>query len=557
MKAIKVVDGHAEVVDELCIGDGTCVRICPQGAKQVRDSRGAVRDILRSGRKVALSVAPSFVSSFNDVDPGSFATAARGLGFDIVTETAEAAYYVTISTMEALDRCEKPAIATSCPVIVNLVERYYPHLLGHLVPVASPMVVHGRMLKNEMGPGSKVVFAGPCIAKKQEAEKEEAAGAVDAVLTFEELDSLFKEARIVPAAQEPSEWNRRVPGVARLFPIEGGMMATAGIPNGGMGSADICITGIEEAIDFLEHAKAHSDIRLAEILSCEGGCVAGPCVLADADLWSRRRKVVEHTLRGRAGSADEEASPEGKRSAVDPPRPELLSMSFSVREVNLPMPTEDEIREILAQTDKFSPEDELNCGACGYNSCRDKAIAVYRGMAEVEMCIPYMRRRAESMSNLIISSTPNAIVAVDRDLRIVLVNPAFESVFRLSAESCVGQHVSVAMDPEPFRRVFETKELISIEEEHLGGELRTSQIVFYVEVRDLVVAIGTDITAEYDTARAIQKAREETLEKAGAVIDRQMRVAQEIAGLLGETTAETKLLLTQLIKQMQDEELTR
>lgn len=235
----------------------------------------------------------------------------------------------------------------------------------------------------------------------------------------------------------------------------------------------------------------------------------------------------------------------------------MLSMSFHEREIDQPMPTEDEIREILAQTDKFCTEDELNCGACGYNSCREKAIAVYRGMAEVEMCIPYMRRRAESMSNLIISSTPNAIVAVDRDLNIVLVNPSFESVFRVSAESCVGQHVSVVMDPEPFRKVFETRELMCIEEEHLDGELRTSQIVFYVEVRDLVVAIGTDITAEHNTARAIQKAREETLEKAGAVIDRQMRVAQEIAGLLGETTAETKVLLTQLMKQMQDEELTR
>jgi iron only hydrogenase large subunit-like protein len=180
MKAIRVVDGHAEIIDELCIGDGTCVRICPQGAKQVRDSREAVRAILASGKKVALSVAPSFVASFSDVDSGSFATAARRLGFDVVAETAEAAYYVTEQTMKALDRCERPAIASSCPVIVNLVERYYPHLLGHLVPVASPMVAHGRMLKEALGPDSKVVFVGPCIAKKREADREEATGAIDA-----------------------------------------------------------------------------------------------------------------------------------------------------------------------------------------------------------------------------------------------------------------------------------------------------------------------------------------------------------------------------------------
>lgn len=557
MKAIRVVDGHAEVIDELCIGDGTCVCICPQSAKQVRDSREDVRAILASGKKVALSVAPSFVASFSDVDSGAFATAARRLGFDVVAETAEAAYYVTEQTVEALDRCERPAIATSCPVIVNLVERYYPHLLSHLVPVASPMVAHGRMLKEALGPDSRVVFVGPCIAKKREAEREEAAGAVDAVLTFAELSDLFEDAGIIPSSQEHGEWDGHVPGVARLFPVEGGMMATAGISGSFMEGADLCITGIDQSIDFLEHVGAHEDIRLVEMLSCEGGCIAGPCMLSDLDLWSRRRRIVEHAARGRAGSvADLERSGEepGKTGS---PRPEMLSMSFHARKIDQPMPTEDEILEILAQTDKFCPEDELNCGACGYNSCREKAIAVYRGMAEVEMCIPYMRRRAESMSNLIISSTPNAIVAVDRDFNIVLVNPSFESVFRISAESCVGQHVGVVMDPEPFRKVFETRKLMCIEEEHLDGELRTSQIVFYVEVRDLVVAIGTDITAEHNTARAIQKAREETLEKAGAVIDRQMRVAQEIAGLLGETTAETKVLLTQLMKQMQDEELTR
>ncbi|MDD3598703.1 MAG: [Fe-Fe] hydrogenase large subunit C-terminal domain-containing protein [Firmicutes bacterium] len=331
MKAIRVVDGHAEIIDELCIGDGTCVRICPQGAKQVRDSREAVRAILASGKKVALSVAPSFVASFSDVDSGSFATAARRLGFDVVAETAEAAYYVTEQTMKALDRCERPAIASSCPVIVNLVERYYPHLLGHLVPVASPMVAHGRMLKEALGPDSKVVFVGPCIAKKREADREEATGAIDAVLTFAELSDLFEEAGIIPSSQKHSEWDGHVAGVARLFPVEGGMMATAGIPGSFMGGADLCITGVDQSIDFLEHATAHEDIRLVEMLSCEGGCIAGPFMRSDLDLWSRRRKIVEHAARGRAGSVAEPGLSAGEPGESRPPEPDMLSMSFHER----------------------------------------------------------------------------------------------------------------------------------------------------------------------------------------------------------------------------------
>ena len=568
MKAIRVVGGHAEVIDELCVGCGTCVRKCPQGAKQVADSRGAVWELLASGTQVILSVAPSFVASFTGASAVSFAAAARKLGFAEVFETAEAAQYVALRSLETVDSCASPAIATSCPVVVNLVERYYHHLLDHLVPVASPMITHGRMIKSCRGPEVKVVFAGPCIAKKDEAARAETSGAIDAVLTFEELRDMFEQAGIDPASATsgttagstagstadttsdgtaaPGAASGPYAGRARLFPLEGGMMVTAGVPSDMIGGPDLCVTGMDNVIALLDNLHRQAGVRLVEIMACPGGCIEGPGVSSEIDAWSRKRMVMEYARQASAGLAD---------VGLAPPSPALLQVGFARREVDLLEPTEEDIRAILARTDKLSPSDELNCGACGYDSCREKAVAVFRGLAEVEMCIPYMRARAESMSNLIISTTPNGIVVVDHDLAIVSVNPAFEKIFGVKADDCLGKDIGMLMDPAPFGQVFDTREPVRTDEAHLGGSLITSQLLFYVSVRDVVVALVNDMTSDYNRGRAIQKARDETLEKAGRVIDRQMRVAQEIAGLLGETTAETKLLLTQLIRQMQDEEL--
>lgn len=559
MKAIRVAEGHAEVIDELCVVCGTCVRVCPQGAKQVMDSGGAVRQLLASSARVVLSVAPSFVASFAGASPVSFAAAARHLGFAGVFETAEAAQYVADRSLETAADCAAPAIATSCPVVVNLVERYYPHLLAHLIPVASPMVAHGRMIKAHLGPDTKVVFVGPCIAKKDEARREETLGAIDAALTFQELEALFCEAGIDPTGATSGGAYAQTPGLepgsapqgpgrARLFPIEGGMMATAGVSSDMIGGPDLCVTGMENIIAFLDSIRHQGGVRMVEMMACAGGCIEGPVIVSDIDAWTRKRMVTEYARQTSAGFSD---------GSLPPPSPAMLQAAFARREVHLAQPTEEDIRAILARTGKLRASDELNCGACGYNSCRDKAVAVFRGLAEVEMCIPYMRERAESMSNLIIGATPNGVVAVDRQLDIVSVNPAFERIFGVHGDDCLGKHISTVMDPTPFTRVFDTRETVRTEAAHLDGSLMTAQSLFYVAVRDVVVAIVDDITAEHNRERAIQKARDETLEKAGRVIDRQMRVAQEIAGLLGETTAETKLLLTQLIRQTQDEDLTR
>ncbi|MCR4425550.1 MAG: PAS domain S-box protein [Firmicutes bacterium] len=558
MKAIRVVAGHAEVVEERCIGDGTCVRICPQGAKQVADSLQEAKAALTSARRAALSIAPSFVASLSLDDPRRLAGAARRLGFDTVAETAEAAYWVTLEHMRVSQDMPCPVISSSCPVIVNLVEKYYPDLISHLAPVASPMVAHGRMLRARHGRDIAVVFAGPCIAKKEEAARKDACEAVDAVLTFAELSKWFEEEGIDPSTEDPLDFDAEVPGRARLFPLEGGLAATAGLSTDVFFGGDLTVTGLDDCILVLDNLDAHRNSRIVELMACPGGCIGGPYIGSDVDVYTRREQVMAYYAGrwGELGPSASGASPGPARAPESVRDPGVcLAASFAPRTVGLPMPTEEQIREILAKTDKLAPEDELNCGACGYNSCREKAVAVFQGMAEVEMCMPYMRARAESMSNLIIRSTPNGIIVVDRDLSIVAVNPAFESMFGCTAEDVVGQPVDVVMDSSGFRQVFARMELVELEASYRDGALHTRQNIIYVDKRDVAVSIVTDVTREFQQRKAMQRAREDTLAKAGAVITRQMRVAQEIAGLLGETTAETKVLLTQLMKQMQNEEL--
>lgn len=225
-----------------------------------------------------------------------------------------------------------------------------------------------------------------------------------------------------------------------------------------------------------------------------------------------------------------------------------LWTTYAKRKLNLPAPSEEAIRQVLSQTGKTKPGDELNCGACGYNSCREKAIAVLEGMAEIDMCIPYMRAKAESRANLICRMTPNAIIVVDRNLQILEVNPAAERKFLCHQDQVVGKNLQLLIDPVYFEEALRTKKLVTGEVAYPAYGIVAWQAIFYVETDDVLIGIFVDITKEHEQREKLALVRGETLTKAQEVIDKQMRVAQEIAGLLGETTAETKVLLSKLIK---------
>jgi len=559
VKAIRVSNGHAEVIGDRCLEDGHCVAICPQQAKRVESDAGLVMEFIKSGAKTAAGIAPSFAADLGLEDPGQLVTALKKIGFAFVEETAEGAEWVAKEHLRLVKEATGPVITSCCPVIVNLLEIYYPHLLPYLAPGVSPMTAHGRMMKKRHGKETKVVFIGPCIAKKGERRREENKGIIDAVLTFAELNQVLSAEGIDPALLEPGMFDREEAKSAHAFAVPGGLARSAPLSTDLLAEDVITVDGLEECLSFLEKfAEVKKDFRLIELLACRGGCVMGPGMKTGLSAYARRNKVLDYAnnrRRGRELTGEEEKTvPAMAEGAV----PVALYREYTARAVEDPeggeQPSEEEIRRILARTGKLKPADELNCGACGYNSCRDKAIAVAKGMAEIDMCIPYMRAKAESRADLICRAAPNAILVVSSDLKVLELNPAAEKMLYCRNEEVKGKDLKSILDPKAFAEVLRTKKMVTGEAFYPAYGLAVWQAIFYVETEDVLIGILIDITNEKQQRERLDMVTRETLEKAREVIDKQMRVAQEIAGLLGETTAETKVLLTKLIKLIVNEE---
>ncbi|HSW10425.1 MAG TPA: [Fe-Fe] hydrogenase large subunit C-terminal domain-containing protein [Bacillota bacterium] len=539
---------HAKVDDERCILDGRCVLACPQRAKRVRDDRQQVRDLLAGGQTVAASLAPSFAGAL-PLDPEVIPGLLRALGFGEVHETAAGAGLVAAAHRRRAGD-DRPLITSSCPVVVNLLERHHPEVLPYLAPVVSPMVAHARMLR-AANPALRVVFVGPCIAKKREAAQV-APDDLAAVLTFRELWDMWEEAGLVREGQvaatvDRSGFDPPAAGIARLFPLDGGLLKTAGLSTDSLAESVAVVTGLDRCVELIralaEAPSARPAPGLIEMLACDGGCVGGPQAVGTGDLLDRRRRVLAFHAR-RAAAGEEPA-------AV--PAIELLQSHGDRRPVR-PVPGEAAIRAILARIGKVTPADELNCGACGFDSCRSKAVAVHQGYAELEMCIPYMRAKAESVANVVLDAMPSGVVVTDAELRIIEVNVAACRMFSPAgaAPPAPGEHVSRLTDPRPFREAVSSRQTVSGRVSQPPQDLIAQQTIFYVPEHEIVVGIFTDVTAGERQREKAAAVRSATVARAQDVMNKQMKVAQEIAGLLGETTAETKVLLTKLIRVIEE-----
>jgi len=393
-KAIRIRAGQAEVVPERCIGCGNCVRVCSQHAKRVYDSATAVRGLLKrepdSDGKTApviACVAPSFPAEFgiadyhslSGIDHRKLVGMIRKLGFDRVVEVAYGADLVARRYRKLV--AEHPGarlIATTCPAIVLYVEKYHPELVPFLAPVVSPMIATARVVHRRYGADARVVFIGPCIAKKAEAAAERYRNDVSAALTFMELRQLFEEQGITPESTEPSEFDPPRPGKGMLFSVKRGILQAAEIAEDLVAGDVVAADGGSEFGHALrEFSDGHLDVRLLEVLSCKGGCIMGAGASTHAPLFSRRAAVSRYA---RERLADGEQP--GEEDAVD------LNAWFYPDDTSMPIPSQEEIKTILERMGKATPADELNCGACGYESCREHAIAIFDGLAESEMCLP-------------------------------------------------------------------------------------------------------------------------------------------------------------------------
>ncbi|MDI6755606.1 MAG: [Fe-Fe] hydrogenase large subunit C-terminal domain-containing protein, partial [Thermodesulfobacteriota bacterium] len=394
-KAIKVEEGQAKVVKERCIACGSCAKVCHQGAKAVRDSTGIVKELFWNNAKVIACLAPSFPAAFPQARPGQIISAVKALGFTEVMEVAFGADLVAKAHARLMRRNgNKLVISSPCPALVLYVKKYFPSLVPSLSPIVSPMAAMGRIIKRVYCPEAKMVFVGPCIAKKAEIEDPEVAGDVDAVLTFEELERMFKEAGIDVEKLLESDADGPVPRLGRIFPVPGGLLRSAELKE------DICqnqvlVTEGKEACtqilnELLEDAV---EVKFLDLLFCEG-CINGPAYPNGLSVFARKESVANYVKKKLTEEREaRHLADMRKYRKVD------LSRTFSSEDHRLPTPSYAIIREILRRTNKIHTDDELNCGACGYSSCQEKASAVYWGLAENEMCLPYLIDQLEENLN--------------------------------------------------------------------------------------------------------------------------------------------------------------
>jgi two-component system NtrC family sensor kinase len=389
VKAIRVKEGQAEVMKERCIACGTCVRVCAVGAKQVENDVGLTWQLLGQYPSVIAILSSSFPAAFVEVRPLQMVTALKKLGFSEVMEVAFGAELVAREYQRLMQQNgDQPIISSTCPAVVSFIEKFYPQLISNLAPVVSPMIAMGRSIKWRYNPEAKMVFIGPCIAKKAERVDEKVVGVIDAVLTFTELKEMLAARGIDPGSEEDGQFSGPISCLGRLYAIPGGLLKVAGLSSD-ISSNDIVIAeGRDRVVNCIQDfAQGKIRTKFLDLFFCEG-CIGGPAIDNDLCICGRRELIVDHA-RSEADPAQAEGDVE-EYVSID------LSRRFSNRFTALDTPSEEEIASIFAQIDKVAPEDQLNCGACGYGTCRELGLAVCQGLAEVEMCWPYLVQRLQT-----------------------------------------------------------------------------------------------------------------------------------------------------------------
>ncbi|MDR0933344.1 MAG: 4Fe-4S binding protein [Victivallales bacterium] len=543
VKAIQVRDGHATVIPELCVACGKCVEVCPVKAKQVRNDTGKFHLLIEDSAPIYVSLAPSWVSEFKDISPGQLIRALKLLEVTAVSETALGAQLISTQVAKELDDA-KPGLllSSACPTAVDYIRRYIPNLAVNITPVPSPLLAHCRMLRDTFGNDIKIVFVGPCISKKNEADRNP--DLLNAVLSYQELKQLLREKNIDPARLTPEKDDKFVPESAKegaQYPVEGGMNDNIAFLTKNKQVHYFTLTGINNlklALDGLDKIPTDETIFI-ETLACPGGCVHGPCTDHNSPGLLERLRVLGHT--------HYPAKPQMRQT------PGKLTAQFPEDAVNIATPDAAEIIAALRSIGKTSPEDELNCDGCGYDTCRNFARALIAGHAEPSMCVSYLRKLAQKKANAVLRSMSSGAVIVDKNLQIIECNRNFATLFgeeNLDAfDACPGMAGAELARIVPFVNLFESslKTGRDIRRDSLKvGNRLFSVNIFNIDPGEVIGGIIFEVTKT-------EMRREQIAARAREVIDRNIETVQEIACRLGEQMADTELLLRSIADDYADD----
>ena len=542
VKAIRVRDGHAAVIPEMCIACGRCVEVCPVKAKQVRNDIPLVRQMLSDTRPVYLSLAPSWISEFRNTTPSRMIQALQKLGFAGVSETALGAQLVSAEISRELDNGKPDLLLSSaCPAAVDYICKYLPHLADRITKVSSPLLAHCRLLRDKFGKEIRIVFAGPCIAKKNEADRHP--DLLDAALSYPELKQLFKEANISPDqfAEDPAA--AFVPESAEegaRYPIEGGMNDTIRFQakNGRVHYATL--TGCRNfklALGGLDRIQPEETV-FVELLACQGGCVHGPCTEHNSPGLQERLRVL-------CGAKFPDQPKERKTEGS-------IAETFRPNASEQAIPDSRELTEALRSIGKTTPEDELNCDSCGYDTCRNFAMAMLAGRAEPSMCVSYLKKQAQKKANALLRSISSGVVITDKKLQIIECNRNFARLFgedtEIAFEASPGLAGADLRRIVPFASLFES--VLNTGKELRRDSMKVDNKLFNVNI--FIIDPGEVVGAAIFDVTGTELRREQIAARARQVIEKNLASVQEIASKLGEQMADTELLLRSIADDYAD-----
>ena len=535
IKSISFASNKATIIQDSCILCGRCYLVCPQEVKIIRNDIDVVKNLFKNNKKVYVSLAPSFISYFSYTSMNEIVNALKKLGFYQIEETAIGATIVKKAYDEMLNEDDRDVIISSCCHSINLlIQKHYPEARKYLANILSPMLAHGKDIKAR-DPEAKVVFIGPCIAKKNEADSNPQI--VDVALTFKELDEWFKEEGITLKEVE-YDWKKEE-SKARLFPTTGGILRTMECKNNEY--QYLAVDGVENSKRVIEDIIAGKIHKcFIEMSSCEGSCINGPV--------SNKSKSVISSYIDINKAAGEKDFTEGVIGYKD------ISKNYYSIGVEEATPSEEEIEAKLIEMGKKEKSKILNCGSCGYDTCREKAIAIIQGKAALEMCLPYLMEKAQSFSDNIVSNSPNGILVLDEDLNIQSLNKTMCNIINIeSASVVIHKNVSSILDPKDFysallgELVFRRKSYLSEYNKYIENT------IVYDQEFHVLLSIMKDITNEEISRQKHEEVIKKSLEITDKVVEKNMRAVQEIASLLGETTAETKVALSSLKDTIKDD----
>ncbi len=534
-KSISFQNGQASIIPDECVYCGRCYLACPQQCKKIRDDKAEAKSLLAKGNCIA-SIAPSFLASYPGASFVTMKEALLKLGFMDAEETAIGATIVKKEYDKLVDSAKQDVIISTCCHSVNLlVEKHFPAAEKYLAHILSPMQAHAKDIKARH-PGCSVIFLGPCISKKNELDRYD--GYDDCVLTYLELDELLEEKGIkVRKDEDPKKVEE---SLARLFPIEGGILETMVKDNPdyeyiAVSGMENCLTTLKDVIE----GKVHR--AFIEMSSCPGSCINGPAIRPAARSFAAALIEVKRS----AGKKDFRTADYEEND---------LAKSFHNQAFYVATPKEEDIAKILRKIGKTSKKDELNCSSCGYASCREKAIAVLQGKASLEMCLPYLMEKERSFASTVVEGSKNGMAVINETFEFTLVNPSLAKMMGKKQDELLSTPVFEYFDVAPFADAFDGKNIPPMKLELLGSD-KIFEITLSFQTRyHILIAMFRDVTNEEKAKKAKAERIEKTAEITTSIISKNMRAVQEIAQLLGESAAETKIALVNLEKSLQEDE---